>query len=387
MWLFWAAVLVLAAAAALLIALSAVQAARTSRIGEDAALTVMRRQLDEVEDLAQRGLLNDEEAGAIRTEAGRRLLSAADRSTENEAPVRHGDRVIIGAAIAATAILALALYFVLGAPGSPDQPYKARVAEWRADPNSLSPDRMAAVLRDVAKDPKSPKALQTDPQFFYYLGQAELAAGDPFAAQRALEKAVAVGARSPDLHVALGTAIVSGSEGKITPEAEAQFKAALALDPANLPARYQLARAQIAAGNVSGGAAALRAVANELPEGDETRATVLAEADAAIGQAPALGAQAAAIASAGAGEQAAFVRGMVGRLAARLKQEPNDADGWARLVRSYGVLGDTAAQQNALAEARRIFAGRPAELAKIEAEAKAPAQGSAPGPGSGQGAQ
>jgi cytochrome c-type biogenesis protein CcmH len=373
MWLFWAAVLVLAAAAALLIALSAVQAARTSRSGEDAALDVLRRQLDEVEDLAQRGLLNDEEAGAIRTEAGRRLLTAADRSAEDEAPARGGDRVIIGAGIAAAALLALALYFVLGAPGAPDQPYKARVAEWRTNPTSLSPDRMAAVLREVARDPKSPKALQTDPQFFYYLGQAELAAGDPFAARRALERAVAVGARSPDVHVALGQAIVSGSEGKITPDAEAQFKAALALDPGNLPARYQLARGRIAAGDVSGGAAALREVASSLPEGDETRAAVLAEADAAVGQAPVIGAQAAAIAGSSAGDQAAFIRGMVGRLAARLKQEPNDVDGWARLVRSYGVLGDVSAQRSAVAEARRIFAGRPADLARIEAEAKAPA--------------
>jgi hypothetical protein len=45
-------------------------------------------------------------------------------------------------------------------------------------------------------------------------------------------------------------------------------------------------------------------------------------------------------------------------------------EGWTRLVRSYGVLGDTAAQKDALAKARKQFAGRAADLAKIEAAAR-----------------
>jgi cytochrome c-type biogenesis protein CcmH len=243
----------------------------------------------------------------------------------------------------------------------------------------LEPERIAAVLREAAADPRSAdaKVLRSNPQFYEVLGRAEYDAGDPFAAQRAFERALALGARSADIHALLGSAIVAGAEGKLTPEAEAQFKAAIALDPANLQARFELARGQVAAGDVAGGAAALRSLAASLPEGDERRAALLAAADAAIGQAPTVGAQASAIAGASAGQQAAFIRGMVGRLAARLKQEPNDPDGWARLVRSYGVLGDAAAQQSALAEARRIFAGRPADLARIEAQAKesAPPQG------------
>jgi cytochrome c-type biogenesis protein CcmH len=71
-----------------------------------------------------------------------------------------------------------------------------------------------------------------------------------------------------------------------------------------------------------------------------------------------------------AGGQQAFIHAMVDRLAARLQASPDDPDGWVRLVRSYGVLKDGAAQAKALARARTIFAGRPDVLARIEAEAR-----------------
>jgi cytochrome c-type biogenesis protein CcmH len=39
------------------------------------------------------------------------------------------------------------------------------------------------------------------------------------------------------------------------------------------------------------------------------------------------------------GEQQAMIDGMVSRLAERLTSEPDDAEGWLRLVRAYAVLG------------------------------------------------
>ena len=34
-----------------------------------------------------------------------------------------------------------------------------------------------------------------------------------------------------------------------------------------------------------------------------------------------------------------MIEGMVSQLAARLKEQPNDVEGWLRLIRSYAVLG------------------------------------------------
>ena len=50
-------------------------------------------------------------------------------------------------------------------------------------------------------------------------------------------------------------------------------------------------------------------------------------------------------------ERQAMIRGMVERLAARLEQQPNDKEGWARLARAYDVLGDPEKAQAARARA------------------------------------
>ena len=47
-----------------------------------------------------------------------------------------------------------------------------------------------------------------------------------------------------------------------------------------------------------------------------------------------------------------MVRGMVLKLAERLKRDGSDIDGWMRLVRSYVVLGEREKAQSAAAAAR-----------------------------------
>jgi cytochrome c-type biogenesis protein CcmH len=62
---------------------------------------------------------------------------------------------------------------------------------------------------------------------------------------------------------------------------------------------------------------------------------------------------------------------MVVSLAERLATEPNDPEGWARLIRSYVVLGRTGDAAAALARAREIFAGDTARQADLAGLARA----------------
>jgi cytochrome c-type biogenesis protein CcmH len=62
---------------------------------------------------------------------------------------------------------------------------------------------------------------------------------------------------------------------------------------------------------------------------------------------------------------------MVQRLADRLKTNPDDPDGWVRLVRAYSVLGDTQKRDAALKSARARYAGKPEVLSALDAAAKA----------------
>ena len=65
------------------------------------------------------------------------------------------------------------------------------------------------------------------------------------------------------------------------------------------------------------------------------------------------------------GQQNDMARGMVDRLAQRLAAQPNDFDGWVRLMRARMVLRDTKGATDALASAQRAFAGDKAALARL----------------------
>ena len=66
-----------------------------------------------------------------------------------------------------------------------------------------------------------------------------------------------------------------------------------------------------------------------------------------------------------AGDRDAMIRGMVDRLAARLKDNGDDVDGWLRLVRAYMVLGDTDKAKSAQTEARQAVADKPDRLKQL----------------------
>jgi cytochrome c-type biogenesis protein CcmH len=61
-----------------------------------------------------------------------------------------------------------------------------------------------------------------------------------------------------------------------------------------------------------------------------------------------------------------MIRGMVERLAARLKQDGTDVEGWLRLVRAYTVLGDKDRAREAAADARRAIGTDADKLRKLD---------------------
>src|SRR5690242_2504206 len=114
---FWIAAAVLSAAAAMLMLARSARAAAGP--AEDPALAVHRRQLAEIDELAERGLIPEDERKAARAEAGRRLLSAAEHQEIRQG---SGGRRVALAVAAATPVVALGLYLLVGHPGWSDQP-------------------------------------------------------------------------------------------------------------------------------------------------------------------------------------------------------------------------------------------------------------------------
>lgn len=350
---FWVVAGVLSALGAGLILWSSARAARAAGAG-DPTTALYRRQLREIDDLAERGLIPEAERATTRAEAARRLLSAADREPGAwGADVALRKPVLVVAAL--TPVLALGLYFAVGSPAFRDQPFNARVAQWRgADPASLTPPQMAVVLQSLIDERGG------DPEAYTYLAQAEMASDNPAGALRAMRRAVEMAPDRADLWEGLGEVFVVEAQGEVTAQARRAFEEALKRDPKAVNARFHLARAQIDGGQRDEGLAAWRALAEELAPTDPRRAAVRqAIASAEGAPAPKFDDQ-----------QQAAVQGMVASLAAKLEAEPDDPEGWLRLVRSYAVLGDAAKRDEALANARARYAGEPELLAALEAAAK-----------------
>ena len=355
MLLFWAVAGCLAAATAGLILY---RAARAAEVGEvvDPAQALYRRQLLEIDDLVERGLMGPSERAGAHAEAGRRLLAAADAAPQAWTPDPRAQRLVLLAAVSAPA-LALGLYLTLGAPGVPDQPYAQRLAAWRgADLTTLAPDQIAAVLREAtAKRPN-------DAEGYRLLGLAEDAAQNPLAAVQALKRAAALAPQRADIWRMLGQAAFVAAGGKVDREAESAFHQLLALEPGDPTARFFLAQAKADAGQTTQAAADLRTLLADMPAGVEGRREVAARLAALEGKPVVPTADPA---------QQAMIRGMVEGLAGRLATKPDDAEGWVKLVRAYAVLGDLPRRDEAYGKARARFAEVPDVLQQLDEAARA----------------
>jgi cytochrome c-type biogenesis protein CcmH len=363
-WL-WIAAAMVSAALAVLIVQRAASAARAPH-GVNPALAVYRRQMAELDELAERGVLAEIERRSVRAETGRRLLAAAERG---EAPLRRSGPAVVLIAAAAAPLAAFGAFLVLGAPSYPDQPFKARLAEWRAaDPQTLAAPQMAAILRVIAVE------RPTDPEPLRQLAIAEFASREPTEAIQALHRAIALAPRRADLWELLGQALVGEGGGEADGDAQDAFRHLLTLDPGNANARYFLARARIAGGDVAGGLADWRALQTTLPPSDPRSAALARD----ITQVSNTGQLPSETSRQDASVGQSQIQAMVDGLAARLQANPDDAAGWVRLVRAYTVLGEMTQRDAALADARRRYAARPDILAQLDAALTRPPQPAAP---------
>lgn len=353
MLMFWTVAGVLTVAAAGLILIRAARAAGAG-VG-DTSQQLYRRQIAEFDDLAARGLLGEAEHRAATAEAGRRLLAAADAPVEDWSADGRAVRLVLLGVAAAVAI-ALGVYLVAGSPEVPDQPYAKRLTGWKQQPlESLTPPQIAAILREATANRPN------DAEGQRLLALAEGASENAPGAVRALRRATELAPERTDLWRMLGEALVLRDAGKVEADAQRAFAEALRRDPSDLASQFYLAQAKSDAGDNAAAAAGFRAVLAALPAGDERRATVEASLARAEGRAPAVTFPP---------EQLAAIRGMVDGLAAKLAQNPDNAEGWVRLVRAYSVLGEADKRDAAIKAARARNANSPQILKQIEDAAR-----------------
>ncbi len=367
--LFWTLIALLTAAAILAVLLPLGRAPRAASSAAHAR-QVYLDQLDELERDKAQGRLSGAEAEASRAEIARRLIALGDEAGASVGgSVSPGGsltarRVVSVVALAGIPILSLSLYLTLGAPTLPGAPLAARLdAPASADDVETL---LARVERHLAETPEDGRGWEVIAPVYLRLGRAEDAAN-------AFRNAIRLLGSTAERQAKLGEAIWMAEGGIVTADARAAFEAANELDPDAPEPRFFLALAARQGGDDAAARQRLTALLADTPADAPWRETVVAALAGLEGNAAPSGPEAGPAADDVAAaqtmpeeQQTAMIEGMVSGLAARLQDDPDNADGWLRLIRSYVVLGRTEAAAEA---AREALAGvtEPSGRARVEA--------------------
>ena len=323
---------------------------------EDAfALEVYRDQLGELTRDEQRGLLTPEQARAAQIEIERRIL-ALDEG-KKFLPARPPSHHLTLAMAVVLPLAGFGLYLMLGSPHLPSQSAMDRLAQERA---RTSPE-IETLEAKVAQSP-------SDAQSWIDLGRAYVDVERVKDAKDAFAKAMALGRKEPDLLRQFAHAAILAEGGRVTTDAQAALQRTLSADPSDPTSRFFLALAKAQNQDVEGALTDWLTLERQLPPEAPLRRLLAENIDKAARQ---LGKDPAKLPGRGPPppgpseedtanaaqmtpeQRQAFIESMVERLAAKMKEEPENLEGWIRLANAYGVLGKHAEARTAWAEASK----------------------------------
>ncbi|HYN45287.1 MAG TPA: tetratricopeptide repeat protein [Allosphingosinicella sp.] len=291
---------------------------------------------------------------------------------------------LVAAALLAAAAVAAALMRTSGEAGAADPPEANASAGQAGGVDAM----IAGLVQRLRQDPDNHEG-------WFLLGMAYRNSERFAESAQAFRRASELAPQNPDYAAYLGEALLlAGREGAAPPpEAERLFRRALALQPGNAQARYYLATLKDMGGDHRGALDDLLALLREAPANApwlpqvreaavaiarQNNIDISARLPAAPGPATATaaipGPTAEQMAQASAmrpSEQDAMARAMVDRLAARLRQNPADAQGWIQLMRSRMVLRDPRAATEALRAGLAAFPNDAATQGRLRAAARA----------------
>jgi cytochrome c-type biogenesis protein CcmH len=353
---FVLALMTVAAAFAVLLPLGRARVATGPATSE---IDIYRDQLDEIGRDVQAQRIGEADAQAARLEVSRRLLAAdaAAHDVATSSPVLR--RAVSLVALIALPFAAAAIYLALGSPGLPAFPLAGR--QVATDLASAPMTRLVAqVEAHLEKNPDDGRGWDVLAPVLLRLGRSEDAA-------RAFRNALAKNGESAQRQADLGEALAMAAGGVVTAEAKSAFDRALALDARETKARYFAGLAAMQDGRRDAAISAWRALLSDAPPDAPWRGAVQDALATAIGGSAGPGSNDIAAAEKLAPDaRNAMVRGMVEGLAAKLKADGADPQGWLRLVRAYMVLGDEPHARAAVADARSALSADAARLKQLD---------------------
>ncbi|PPJ48690.1 c-type cytochrome biogenesis protein CcmI [Rhizobium sp. KAs_5_22] len=361
--LFWIVSALLTVAVAVALLLPLLKGASPAPVDDVGEAAVYRDQLKELERDKAAGLISTEDAGYARAEIGRRLLAVSGEGTKTvDASRARGLNALSQAfIILCLPAIGLGLYLKTGSPDMPAAPLAARLES----PGNNIELLVAKVERHLAENPNDGSGWDVLAPIYFKmqrLGDAELA----------FRNAIRLQGTNPARMNGLGEVLMAGNDGIVTDDARAAFEEALRVDAKDPRARFYLALSLEQGGKRQEALTGFQALAKDSPADASWLPLVQQHIAANSGGAPVAGLPAEASKAPGgptagdveaaagmsATDRNAMIRGMVEGLDAKLKQDPNNFEGWMRLVRSYAMLNET---DKAIAALKSALVAFPAE--------------------------
>jgi cytochrome c-type biogenesis protein CcmH len=340
-------------------------------------IDVYRDQLREVEADVSRGLIGKSESEAARTEIARRLLASAaaartagDSSSAQPSNPAHAaatHRWFFAIAVVVP-MIALSIYLTRGSPALPGRPAAERTSS-PVDAGSQIAELVARAEAQLRANPSDGEGWDVIAPVYLRLGRFREAAD-------AFRRAIDILGPTTNRLAGFAEATVLANDGVVTEPARKAYAQVLEQEPRRTEARFGLAMAMEQDGELAKAAEAYRGLLADAPSDAPWRRFVqerldavtarLSGGDAPRGPGP-RPEDAAALAKLPEGERRQAVVGMVEGLAARLKSDGSDIEGWKKLIRSWTVLGERGKAEAAWREARRALAASNAGLEAIDA--------------------
>jgi cytochrome c-type biogenesis protein CcmH len=376
--IFWIAIALLTAITLFLLAAPLWRKPKAEGIRAEYDLNVFKDQLKELERDVERGMISESEAETARIEVQRRLLGADEARKADHATAQGLSKtsIVVSGFVAIGIILgSLALYAKLGQPGYPDMPYASRDIEnerQQVDTKGMA-EGIVLLKKRLETDP-------TDIDSWVLLGRTLRTVGRVEEALDAYRGALKYSDRHPDILADFAEAKIYVNQGEVDAETVDSLKDSLQQDPAQMKALFYMGYAQLRKEDFKGSIQtwtdllaiapktavwipqvqeqiAIAAKAGGLDSADfkpSAQARVLAkqlklewesQTPAQPQESTAPGPSSEDVKNAAEmsdEDRQSMIKTMVDRLAAKLKENPDDLAGWKRLLRAYQVMGDTA---------------------------------------------
>lgn len=330
-------------------------AAGTDARGHDIAF--YRSQQDEIARQLKAGVIDETEAQAAETEAGRRLMQRAKEAGDDAVGDVKRARLAQIVVALAVPLVALPLYLALGKPNAPAQPFAERT-DINASERELSRliERLDAHLLEAPDDVRG-----NELAFPVYMRLSRFAD-----AVVVSERLLKLKGESAAGLTAFAEARVFADGGVVADDVRKALQRALELDPQYSRAIFYSGLAVEQGGQPQKALAMWKDLATRLPDGAEKRAVTAQIQRLSAAEGP-QGEAADTIRQMPDGERNAAIKSMVDGLETRLKTSGGTADEWLKLVRALTVMNEKQRAAQAFKDARQQLAADASAIAALDA--------------------